>query len=146
MTTPRLATIGYEKATLPEVIGRLKAAGVETLIDVRALAASRRPGFSKGILSASLEAEGVAYVHLKGLGTPKAGRVAARAGRVAEMHAIFREHLTEPAAVVDLARACEIAEARPAALLCLEAEASCCHRSIVAALIRERIGCEVVDL
>ena len=37
----KLATIGYEKATLADVIERLKHAGVEVLIDVRAVAASR---------------------------------------------------------------------------------------------------------
>ncbi len=49
-----LSTIGYEAATLPEVIAKLKAAGVEVVVDVRAVAASRRAGFSKTILRASL--------------------------------------------------------------------------------------------
>ena len=50
----KLATIGYERATQADVIARLKAAGVEVLIDVRAVAASRRAGFSKTLLAASL--------------------------------------------------------------------------------------------
>lgn len=146
MAPPALATIGYERATLGDVIARLKAAGVDVLVDVRAIAASRRPGFSKTMLAASLAEADIDYVHLRGLGTPKAGREAARAGRVAEMHAIYREHLAEPAAVVDLAAACEIASQRHAALLCYEADAPRCHRAIVADLIRERIGCAVQDL
>ena len=73
MTTPRLATIGYESATLDAVIGRLKTAGVELVIDVRAVAASRRAGFSKTLLGASLNAAGIDYRHLRGLGTPKPG-------------------------------------------------------------------------
>lgn len=89
----KLFTIGYQGATQADVIDRLKAAGVELLVDIRAIAASRRAGFSKTILANSLKAEGVDYVHLRALGTPKAGRDAARQGRVSEMGAIFNGHL-----------------------------------------------------
>lgn len=142
----RLSTIGYERATLPDVIGRLKAAGVEVVVDVRAVAASRRPGFSKSMLAASLAEAGVDYVHLRALGTPKAGREAARKGRVAEMRQIFAGHMAEPQAQAELARATEIAADRKAALLCYEAEACNCHRRIVADRICETLNCEVEDL
>lgn len=141
-----LATIGYEAATLGQVIDRLKGAGVEIVIDVRAVAASRRPGFSKTMLAASLADAGVDYLHLRALGTPKLGREAARAGRVAEMRAIFEAHLEEPEARVQLARAAEVAAARPAALLCYEADAARCHRAILAERIGGEIRREVVDL
>lgn len=141
-----IATIGYERATLPEMIARLKAAGVEVVIDVRAVASSRRAGFSKTILSESLRAEGVDYVHLRGLGTPKAGREAARKGRIAEMEEIFEAHLRTPEAQDAMAQATEIAQTRRAALLCFEADADGCHRRIVAARLRAALGEEVVDL
>ena len=141
-----LCTIGYEAATLPEVIERLRAAGVEVVVDVRAVAASRRAGFSKTILRASLTAEGIAYEHLRALGTPKPGRDAARKGRIAEMEAVFAEHMATPEAQDGLALAISIARERPAALLCYEASASGCHRRIVAGLIREATGCEVKNL
>lgn len=144
MTT--LATIGYEAQTQSAVIDRLKTAGVQVLVDVRAIAASRRAGFSKTLLAASLADAGIDYVHLRQLGTPKAGRDAARKGRTAEMQAIFHDHLTEPGAQVELARATAIAGERKAALLCYEADARCCHRAIVAGLICEAIGCEIEDL
>jgi uncharacterized protein (DUF488 family) len=142
----KLATIGYERATLPDVIARLKKAGVEVLIDVRAVAASRRAGFSKTLLSASLNAEGIGYVHLRELGTPKPGRIAARAGRVAEMHAIFKDHMKEPAAQLELAKAKDIAGRQKTALLWYEADACVCHRAIVAERICEDLGCEVENL
>lgn len=142
----QLATIGYEQATQDAVIGRLKAAGVEVLIDVRAVAASRRAGFSKRLLAASLEAEGIEYVHLRALGTPKPGRDAARAGRTAEMRAIYEAHLETPEAQVELARAAAIASEKKAALLCYEADAAHCHRAIVAERLCERLGCQVEDL
>lgn len=142
----RLATIGYEQATLDEVIAKLKAAKVEIVIDVRAVAASRRAGFSKTRLAASLDEAGVAYVHLRDLGTPAEGRQAARAGRVAEMHDIFHAWMEEPRAQLALAEALEIAKARPAALLCFESDAGGCHRRIVAEMMQEKAEFEVVDL
>jgi uncharacterized protein (DUF488 family) len=141
-----LATIGYEGASLGEVIRRLTDAGVRLVIDVRAVAASRRPGFSKTILSASLAEAGIDYRHLRALGTPKLGREAARAGRIDEMRAIFEAHLEEPRAQAQLAQATETAAETPSALLCFEAEASRCHRAIVAQRISAALGCEIVDL
>jgi uncharacterized protein (DUF488 family) len=142
----RLATIGYEGASQGAVIGKLRAAGVALVIDVRAIAASRRPGFSKTILAASLAEAGIAYRHLRALGTPKAGREAAHVGRTAEMHAIYEGHLEEPAAQAELAIAADLASSAPAALLCYEADAAKCHRTIIAGRLREQLDCEVIDL
>jgi uncharacterized protein (DUF488 family) len=143
---PRIFTIGYEQATQAQVIGALKAAGVKLVIDVRAVAASRRAGFSKSILASSLKDEGIDYLHLRALGTPKAGREASRAGRTAEMHAIFEAHLAEPDAVVALAEAAEIAAARPAALLCYESDPGHCHRRILTDRLAADQDFDVVDL
>ena len=141
-----LATIGYEAATQDAVIDRLKAAGVELLVDVRAVAASRRAGFSKTVLAASLADAGIGYVHLRQLGTPKPGREAARKGRIAEMTAIFEDHLTEPAAQLELAAAKELAAERKIALLCFEADHRGCHRKILADRICEDLGCAIEHL
>jgi len=141
-----LATIGYEYATQDAVIARLKAAEVKVLIDVRAIAASRRAGFSKTLLAASLAEAGIEYLHLRQLGTPKSGRDAARQGQIAQMRAIFEEHLAEPAAQVELARATEIAGDRKVALLCFEADHSRCHQAIVADRICEAIGTAIETL
>lgn len=143
---PDLCTIGYEHATLPEVVEKLREAGVEVLIDVRAVASSRRAGFSKTLLANGLAEAGIEYVHLRGLGTPKEGRLAARAGRIAEMNGIFREHLKTPEALNDMARAEAIVSDRPAALLCLEADAAGCHRRLVAERLRDSLGIAVRDL
>lgn len=141
-----LATIGYEAATQDAVIDRLKAAGVELLVDVRAVAASRRAGFSKTVLAASLAEAGIGYVHLRQLGTPKPGREAARKGRIAEMTSIFEEHLAEPAAQLELAAAKELAAERKIALLCFEADHRGCHRKILADRICEDLGCAMEHL
>ncbi len=145
MTRP-LFTIGYEGKTVDELLAALRHARVTLLIDVRAVAASRRPGFSKTALSGALADAGIAYLHLRPLGTPKAGREAARKGRIAEMRAIFEQQLETPEAEVAMARALEEATQRPTALLCFEADARGCHRSIVAERLLERGAFEAVDL
>ncbi|MET0272730.1 MAG: DUF488 domain-containing protein [Phenylobacterium sp.] len=144
--TAPLATIGYEAELQANVIDKLKRAGVEVLIDVRAVAASRRAGFSKTLLAASLGEAGIDYLHLRQLGTPKPGRDAARKGRIAEMHAIFEDHMEEPAAQLELARAIEVVRERKTALLCYEADHAGCHRTILAHRIRDALGCEIVNL
>lgn len=145
MTIP-LATIGYESAPQARVIDALKAAGVQVLIDVRAVAASRRAGFSKGLLSSSLNDAGIEYVHLRALGTPKEGRMAARKGKTAEMREIFEAHLAEPEAQLQLAQAIEIAREKKTALLCYEADHRGCHRSIVVERMLEVADFEVENL
>jgi uncharacterized protein (DUF488 family) len=143
----KLATVGYERDTQPAVIDRLKTAGVELVIDVRAVASSRKAGFSKTLLSATLNSEGIGYVHLRELGTPKPGRIAARKGHVAEMHEIFKAHMAEPAAQLELAKATEfVREGKKVALLCYEADACACHRTIVAERICEVLACEIENL
>ena len=142
----KLRTIGYEAATQGAVIDCLKRADVEVVIDVRAVASSRRAGFSKTILRASLAEAGIDYVHLRALGTPKAGRQAVRAGHVAEMERIYAAHLQEPEAQLQLAEALDIARERSAALLCYEADALHCHRRIVADRLGQSERFEIEDL
>ena len=86
-------TIGYQESNPEAVIGTLAAAGVALLVDVRAVAASRRPGFSKRQLAAGVATVGIDYLHLRGLGTPPDGRLAARTGRYADMRRIFEAHM-----------------------------------------------------
>src|SRR5204862_4925954 len=89
----KLATVGYQNDTEAAFIERLKAADVAIVLDVRAVAASRKAGFSKNILAASLAEAGIDYLHLQKLGTPKTGRDAARAGKFAGMRQIYEDHL-----------------------------------------------------
>lgn len=142
----KLFTIGYEGETQPAVIDRLKAAGVEVVADVRAVAASRRAGFSKTVLRNSLGEAGIDYIHLRALGTPKAGRDAAHKGHVAEMHAIYAEHMEEPVSELAFQELREVVAKRPTALLCYEADAAGCHRTILSHRLADEDGFEVVNL
>ena len=127
----KLFTIGYEGATVAEFLEALKRAGVERVIDVRAIASSRRPGFSKTPLRNALAEQDIDYVHLRALGTPAEGREAARAGRQADLQRIYAGQLQSPEALVAAARLKELAEERPSALLCYEREPRCCHRTLL---------------
>ncbi|HEX8624853.1 MAG TPA: DUF488 domain-containing protein [Allosphingosinicella sp.] len=141
-----LFTIGYEAKTQSEFLDELQAAGVGLVLDVRAVAASRRPGFSKTALAGGLRERGIDYLHLRALGTPSDGRQAARAGRTAEMRAIYAVQLETPEAGLAMEQALAEAAARPSALLCYERAAPECHRSMLAQRMADRKGFEVVDI
>lgn len=127
----KIFTIGYEGTTVPEFVAALKAAGVERVLDVRALPLSRRPGFSKSPLRAALGEAGIDYVHLKALGTPPDGRAAARAGRHAELERIYAGQLELPEAIAQSAQMIALAGEAPSALLCMEREPAHCHRTLL---------------
>ena len=127
----RIFTIGYEGSTVGDFLGALKAAGVERMIDVRALPLSRRPGFSKSPLNAALEEAGIEYIHLKALGTPAEGRAAARAGRHSDLERIYAGQLELPEAMAQSAQMLELAGQKPSALMCMERDPADCHRTLL---------------
>lgn len=127
----RIFTIGYEGATVPEFVSALQKAGVERVIDVRALPLSRRPGFSKSPLKAALEESGIEYVHLKALGTPAEGRAAARAGRHSDLERIYAGQLELPEAMAQSAQMLDLAAEKASALLCMERDPAQCHRTLL---------------
>ena len=141
-----LSTIGYEGKTLDEFIGELKQAGVALILDVRAVAASRRPGFSKTALSNALRENGIDYRHYRALGTPAAGREAARKGRTALMREIYAVQLETPEAELALEQLLGDAGERHAALLCYEREAAGCHRTMLVERVLEREAFEICNI
>lgn len=140
----KIYTIGYEATTMGEFLSALTGAGVQRVIDVRALPLSRRPGFSKNILAASLKDAGIEYVHLKDLGTPKPGRDAAKKGDVATLRAVYDNQLGLPEAQAQAAQMRALAAEKPSALLCYERDPQHCHRTLL--LAAEGEGAEIVNL
>jgi uncharacterized protein (DUF488 family) len=131
----RIFTIGYEATTIADFLSALEKAGVERIIDVRAVPNSRRPGFSKNPLKNALAEVGIEYVHLKALGTPADGRAAARAGKQDDLERIYAGQLELPEAMVQAEQMRELAEEKPSALLCYEREPAQCHRSLLLAAV-----------
>ena len=130
--TPELLTVGYQGTVADLFIRHLVEQGTECVIDVRAIPMSRKPGFSKRILAASLAASGIGYEHLPGLGTPKPGRDAARRGDRRGLERIYGAHLRTEIALAALDTALAFARTRRSCLLCFEADPGCCHRRLVA--------------
>jgi uncharacterized protein (DUF488 family) len=146
MAKPQVFTIGYEGADVDRFLTTLKDAGVEVLADVRAVALSRKRGFSKSALRDALANQDIGYEHFIKLGTPKAGRQAARAGDGELMRRIYCDEVlaTEEAqeAFLNLEA---LAASRPICLLCFERDPTNCHRRVLAQRL-EGLGFKVVDL
>ena len=146
MRPTAICTIGYEGGTVDAFLRTLREAGVELVLDIRAAPVSRKKGFSKNQLAAHLADAGIGYRQLRGLGTPKSGREAARGGDIESFERIFREHMEEPEALLDLCEAIALAESQPVCLLCLERDPEHCHRMIVAKRMAGETGQELRHL
>jgi uncharacterized protein (DUF488 family) len=143
----KLFTIGYEQTPAKSVLDELEQAGVKLLVDVRAVASSRRPGFSKSQLAAGLDERGISYVHLRGLGTPKDGRLAARAGEFDILHKIYARHLKTPQAKEELDElSALVKQSGPVCILCYERDHRHCHRRWIAEAIEGRDGVKIENL
>jgi uncharacterized protein (DUF488 family) len=142
-----LHTIGYEQTPAAAVLDELARAQVDLLVDVRAIASSRRPGFSKRQLAAGLDERGIKYLHLRGLGTPKEGRLAARAGNIDKLFDIYEQHLTTVQARDELDELVSLARSgQRLCLLCYERDPAHCHRQWIAERVHKRTGARVEHL
>jgi uncharacterized protein (DUF488 family) len=133
----KLFTIGYEQTPAKSVLDELEAAGVKLLVDVRAVASSRRPGFSKNQLAAGLDERGISYLHLRGLGTPKSGL----------LHKIYAAHLKTAQAKEELDElSALVKKSGPVCILCYERDHAHCHRQWIAEIIEDRDGVKIENL
>lgn len=137
--TRSLFTVSYEGTDLPTFIERLHVAGVRTLVDVRELPLSRKPGFSKRSLSDALLAADVAYVHMPALGCPRWIRDRYRTDRDWQLYTRdFLQHLRScKSSVHELLK---LSRAKTVALMCFEADFSMCHRTYVARAVAHAGG------
>lgn len=142
-----LFTIGYEQAKPAAVLNELQRARIELLVDTRAVAASRRPGFSKRQLAASLDEAGIAYIQLQKLGTPAEGRAAARGGNTELLWRIYDKHIKKADVQETLGELTELIKSgKRIALLCYCRDPQNCHRSRVVANVKKRVRVKVDDL
>jgi uncharacterized protein (DUF488 family) len=142
-----LFTIGYEQAKPAAVLDELKRAKIDLLVDTRAVAASRRPGFSKHQLAASLDEIGIAYIHLQKLGTPAEGRAAAKSGDLDTLWRIYDKHIKKPEAQEALGELLDLIKSKKrVALLCYCRDPNACHRSRIVANVKKRTRVKVEDL
>lgn len=143
----RLFTIGYEQTPASVVLDELERAGVKLLVDVRAVTSSRRAGLSKNQLATNLHGRGIAYLHLRGLGTPKQGRLARQRGKFDVLRDIYTAHLKTPQAREEMDElSALVRRAGPVCILCYERDHQHCHRRWIAEVIKERTGAKIENL
>ncbi len=140
-----IATIGYEGATIDAFIRALKREDIDTIIDVRAIPFSRKPGFSKTPLSVALSDAGISYMHFRHMGNPEKGKnIAHEKGWSYE--AMYQTHLKTPNAIAELNIAAQMAKDSRICLLCFERDPATCHRRFTAIALRELTGLKVRDV
>lgn len=126
-------SIGYERRDPEALIERLRSARVDTLVDIRLNAWSRRPGYSKSQLAQLLEDVGIEYVHAPALGNAKEnrdgfGQLNGKAAKKAR--ATYRAHLDNGSTPAVLELLDEIPD-RTIALMCYERDERYCHREVL---------------
>jgi uncharacterized protein (DUF488 family) len=135
----QLFTAGYEGTTIHTFITTLQTNNVDCVIDVRAIAFSRKPGFSKTALSRKLENANIRYVHIPDLGTPKPVREKLKS--TADYSDFFKTmdaHLSGKQDAIEFAY--NYINEHTCCLMCFERSATECHRNIVANKIKARDG------
>lgn len=145
MSPHQVTTIGYEKTDPEHFLLALKHAGVDTLVDIRDVGFSHKPGFSSAPLRTAMENASIAYWHLKELGNPKVGRIAAKSGEREKFHGLYEGVLSGPAGQLALDSLAERAKTKRLCLMCFERHHADCHRDLVSQRLRER-GIEIAHL
>lgn len=141
--TTWVGSVGYERHKSVDDFARMLAdAGVERLVDVRELPISRRRGFAKSALAAALAEHSVEYVHARSMGNPKEFRDLYKAGKVAEGRAGF-EDLLASARVNELHELSRTIQEKRSALMCVEDDEDVCHRQVIFAALREKVGLDL---
>lgn len=119
-------TIGYAGRAIDDFVRVLKRARVQLVVDVRELPLSRKKGFSKTALRGALESAGIDYRHVRAAGNP----YRAHKGNIERGLALYAGHLDRTPNALD--EVVELVTSKRCALLCFEAEACECHRSVIA--------------
>src|SRR5450759_3605219 len=143
-----ISTIGHSTRSIEEFIEILKAHSIEHVIDIRTVPRSRaNPQFNRESLPASLQAAGIAYEHMPGLGGLRRAR--RDSINTAWRNASFRgyaDYMQTPEFEASLDQLVAIAQERPSAIMCAEAVQWRCHRSLVAdALLARGIRVEHIQ-
>ncbi len=137
MLTPPLAlhTLGHSHRSLQELVALLRAAGIQTLVDVRSFPGSRRyPHFSEENLRMALEGAGLVY-HWAGrqLGGKRAGQaVSAHTALASDALRAYADHMQTEIFRKGIQHLIQLAGKAPLAILCAEQLPQDCHRALIA--------------
>ena len=127
-------TIGHSTRSLDDFLRLQQLHQVEVVVDVRTVPRSRRnPQFNQETLPAALQAAGIGYLHMPGLGGLRHPRPGSR--NDAWRNASFRgyaDYMQTAEFEENLGRLMELTSTLRIALMCAEAVPWRCHRSLIA--------------
>ncbi|MFZ1625795.1 MAG: DUF488 domain-containing protein [Gammaproteobacteria bacterium] len=131
---PVVYTVGHSTRPLAEFIELLQVHGVAHLLDVRTVPRSRHnPQFNSDSLPAALEAAGICYSHIPGLGGFR--RTSPSSPNGGWRNTSFRgyaDYMQTPEFAGNLATLLKMVKKEKVALMCAEAVPWRCHRSLIA--------------
>lgn len=139
-------TVGYEGIMVDALLDMLLRQGITRLIDVRCNPIARRYGFHKATICKLCNDVGIEYIHFASLGVPSAWR--ADLSDHASYERLFERYQNEilpkhSSAIDSVGRL--VAES-PSALMCMEADHHCCHRSRLASEVARRTSLQTKEL
>jgi uncharacterized protein (DUF488 family) len=140
-------TIGHSTRTIEEFVSILQAHGVQLLVDVRSIPKSRRvPQFNSDALAASLQEQGIEYVHLATLGGLRhAKKDSINTGWRNASFRGYADYMATEEFHEGSDRLLKLAKTKRTAIMCAEAVPWRCHRSLIGDALLVR-GVHVADI
>ena len=133
-------TVGHSNRPLPELVGILKAHGIDLLVDVRTVPRSRHnPQFNRETLAEPLAAAGIRYLHMPGLGGLRHPRP--DSPNTAWRNLSFRgyaDYMQTPEFAKSLDELIRLEDRNRPAVMCAESLPWRCHRSLIADALAAR--------
>lgn len=139
-------TVGYEGKSVDAFFDGLIRTGIRAVLDVRANPVSRKYGFAKRSMNEIASKVGIHYIHLPELGISSSLRTDLSDFNSYQNLLDRYEHEILPDRTEDLCRLVDLIRERPSALLCVEKDVRCCHRSRLAEAASNASGLPVVHL
>jgi uncharacterized protein (DUF488 family) len=140
-------TVGHSTLSIDDFVALLRAYGIETVVDIRTVPRSRRnPQFNADALPQALQAHGLNYVGLPGLGgLRKPSKESPNKGWRNDSFRGYADYMQTPAFADALDELIDISRHKRAAIMCAEAVPWRCHRSLVADALEVR-GIPAVEI
>ncbi len=150
VTVPKAAcavfTIGYEGLMLDALLDLLLQSGIKRLVDVRRNPVARRFGFHRSTLERHCQDVGITYNHFPELGIPSSWRT--ELDSMPAYERLFKKYEGEilPAQTHSIEAVSALVAEGPSALMCMEADCRCCHRTRLARKVAVETGLPVQEL
>jgi uncharacterized protein (DUF488 family) len=143
---PAVFTVGYEGMMLDGLLDLLLRTGVKRLIDVRCNPVARRFGFHKSTIERHCRDVAIQYTHVPELGIPSSKRANLDDKESYNRLFDYYEEKILPAHRESVKMVSSLVRKAPSALMCMEADAKCCHRTRLAAAVAKETNLIVREL